>query len=391
MATDDAARRDVIAALENARGNEAFEKTLNWSLWRIYMLDGACEKAVGVLAEAAPKWQPYANQLPVLAREALAVGCYAECSRAYSLAAEYMDDKSKIPSLLLEKARCEVGGGLVEQALATYGSLIERYPATESAGSAALARGGIYRDLGRMEEALAEAERAITLSRERDGAHEAVLFKGDCLVKVGRLEEGFETYDLVQTEWKREHAQEAFFNLGEIAFYQARFDDATGYYNVTLREYPDEPRANDAIDRLMLLKASKAGEAYDAGLTDLAHAMLLKRQRSYTEAETAFRMLAAGDAGAIKIESLRNLSEMYLEQGALEDAITTYLIIGDSLDAHLSPAALEIVGDIYADMGRTEDAVKAYEDVILRFPDSVSAGEARRKIEIARRGSGEDS
>ena len=97
---------------------------------------------------------------------------------------------------------------------------------------------------------------------------DAILFKGDCLVRAGDLDEAFKTYDLVGTDWEAGSAQEAFYNLGEIKFYQADFEEAVSYYNVTLRQYPDEPRANDAIERLMLVKAVK-GDLGTAWLNEL--------------------------------------------------------------------------------------------------------------------------
>ena len=67
------------------------------------------------------------------------------------------------------------------------------------------------------------------------------------------------------------------------------------------------------------------------------------------------------------------------------------MAIADSLDTRHSPAALEAAGDIYLDRGEAGEAIRTYEDVILRFPDSVAAGEARRKIEIAKRRTAGDS
>ena len=90
-------------------------------------------------------------------------------------------------------------------------------------------------------------------------------------------------------------------------------------------------------------------------------------------------------------QCLKSLSEICIEEGDFSSAVKTYKLIGESLDTYFSPSALEAVGDIYHTLGETEQAISAYEDVILRFPDSVSAGEARRKIELVRRENSEDS
>jgi TolA-binding protein len=301
----------------------------------------------------------------------------------------YATDKSKIPAFLTEQGECEVKGGLLEQALQTYDGIASRYPNSQWSAKAAVARAAIYRELGRLDLAAAEADRVIGEDHAGDAKYEAILFKADCLVDLGRLDDAFETYDLVEETWKPGHAQEAYFNMGEINFYEGDFGGAESYYNVTLRQFYDEPRANDAAERILLLKASKSGEAYAPELEDLAHAVLLKRQGKIGDAQVILDRLARG-TGEIRVESLQNLSEMYLEQGAFERAAATYKVIGESLDTRRSPAALEAAGDIYLNLGRTDEAVKVYENVILRFPDSVAAGEARRKIELSRRqGSGE--
>lgn len=389
MAGDDDARPGVIAGLLQVKGIDVFAPAVRRALWEVYLIDGDCQSALNelenVIAETKSAW----HYCVALGRQALEAGCYDECHRAYALAARYATDKSKIPAFLMGQGECEVKGGLLEQALRTYDGIGSSYPNSQWSAKAAMARAGIYRQLGRLDQAAAEADRVIAEERAGDAKYEAILFKADCLVDIGRLDDAFETYDLVEDAWKPGHAQEAFFNMGEIRFYEGDFDGAESYYNVALRQFYDEPRANDAIERILLFKASKIGEVYVPELKDLAHAMLLRRQGKIEDARVIFDRLARG-AGEIKVESLQNLSEMYLEQGAFERAAATYKVIGESLDTRRSPAALEAAGDIYLGLGRTDEAIRIYEDVILRFPDSVAAGEARRKIDYTkRRGSGE--
>jgi tetratricopeptide (TPR) repeat protein len=249
-----------------------------------------------------------------------------------------------------------------------------------------MGRAVILREKGAIPEAIAEAERILE-SRYSDNVFKAVLFKADCQILMGDLDAAFNTYDEVGSDWPPKFAQEAFFNLGEISLYRGEFDDAQGYYNVTLRQYPDEARANDAIDRLLLIKSSGAGVSYDPKLGEFARALLLRRQGDAPGAGAILGRLGnvEGD-DPIRVESLKALAEIHVTGGLLDDAVRTYRLIGDSLETPASPFALEAVGDIYLSSGRTEDAIRAYEDVILKFPESVSAGEARRKIDMATRG-----
>jgi tetratricopeptide (TPR) repeat protein len=204
-------------------------------------------------------------------------------------------------------------------------------------------------------------------------------------VLSGDLDQAFKTYDLVSTDWDPEYAQEAFFNLGEISFYRAEFDNALSYYNVTLREYPDRARANDAVERLLVIKSSGGGGNYSPALADFAGA-LLERRRGLTDEAIAGFLASAGTKSDLGTHSLMEVAEIYAERGSFEKAIKTYKLVGETLDVYLSPSALEAVGDVYMSMGRTGDAIGAYENLILKYPGSVSAGDARRKMDLARRG-----
>ena len=384
LARIDEARPDVMRTLGRARGLGAFEDVVGRAIWNVHLLDGACKQAFQEICDLVNRDTSLGNLLVVFGRRASEAGCYAECGEAFELAAAYAEKESKIPEYLLEKAGCELAGGLLDEALASYEDVASRYKDSKWACRALLARAGIYRDLGRLSEAVAEADRIISSRHGAEVKFETILFKGDLLVLTGQLDDAFTTYDLVGTDWESKHAQEAFFNLGEVSLYQSRFDDAVSYYNVTLREYPDEPRANDSIDRLLLIRGSRMGEAYRSELGEFGRASLLRRQGKPEEALTAFRR-AGGAGGELQIQSLKAISEIYVETGAFESAIRTYKLLGETLDVHVSPSALESIGDIYLSLGRTDEAVRAYEDVILKFPDSVSAGEARRKMELARR------
>ena len=127
-------------------------------------------------------------------------------------------------------------------------------------------------------------------------------------------------------------------NLGEVSLYQGEFDDAQSYYNVTLRQYPDEPRANDAIDRLLLIKSSGGEGVYVPALGDFARALILRRQGDAERAVEVLKELGGREgADPIRVESLKALAEIYFDQGNPDDAVSTYKLIGDSLETPSSP------------------------------------------------------
>jgi tetratricopeptide (TPR) repeat protein len=385
MAEDDKARPAVTAALKKAVAIASFTQTAALSLAEIYLMDGECAPALEMITEVAGVTPPSADILVNFARQASRAGCFGECAKSYDLALRGLPKDHKAAEYLVEKARCEMAAGRPDEAMATFDMVAEDYRAYKAADDALMGRALILRDRGDLEEAVAEADRVME-SKYTDSVYEAILFKADCQVLMGRLDDAFETYDRVESDWPAEYAQEAFFNMGEISLYRGEFDDAQSYYNVTLRHYPDEARANDSIDRLLLIKSCGGEGAYLPELKDFGRALLLARQGESGQAVGMLRDLGGmEDRPTIRVESLRVLAETYEEQGLLEQALRTYKLIGDTLETAFSASALEAVGDIYMRSGRIQEAVDAYENLILKFPGSVSAGEARRKIDLAAR------
>jgi TolA-binding protein len=383
MADSADGREAVIAILDAQVARPGVGEIARACLWQVYILNGECARAFEQVSELGRAGALSPEVLALFAARSRERACYAECGQAYDLALSLPANKSQFPMLMINKAGCLLAGGLVDGAALTYGEVVKQYPDTKWASEAQVALARIMRDEGKFVEAAGAADGVIDSKAAGEARFEAILFKGDCLVRSGALEDAFKTYDLVATDWKPGYAQEAFYNLGEIKFYEGGFEDATSYYNVTLRQYPDEPRANDAIDRLMLLKAVK-GDLGTAWLKDFARAGLLERQGKVDEAAGILKNLASDPGqGNIKVESLKSLSRIYAERGDYDRAV--YKLLADTLATSYSPRALEAMGDVFMRSGRTPDAVRAYEDVIVRFPESVSAGEARRKIDVAKR------
>ena len=385
MAEQPEARKVIAARLGAIAASKDLEDIARGVLWQIYLVDGDCDRAFGEIATLARLGKLDAETVRAFAARSRAKGCNRQCGEVYGLALGLPENKAEIPKLMLSKAECELAGGLPEQAIATYEDLVRRYANSKWAWSAEVALGKVYRSQGKLDQALAAADKVIGATDAGDARYDAILFKGDCLVEAGKLDEAFQTYDLVGTDWDKAYAQEAFYNLGEIKFYQGDVDGAISYYNVTLREYPDEPRANDAAGRLILVKSVK-GELGTMWLKEFAQGLLLERQGRLDEARGVFDKRAGEQGqGAIKIESLKELAKIATGRSDLEGAIRLYRLLGDTLDTYYSPSALETIGDIYLKERQTPAAIDAYEHVILKYPQSVSAGEARRKIDIAKR------
>jgi tetratricopeptide (TPR) repeat protein len=379
------AREAVVPVLEQAADAGRAGLVPLTVLWHLSMAGGDCPgglREVTRIVEADPK---LIGLVINAAREFESSGCYGECAGAYGLAARLSKVKDDIPEYLLARGMCEERSGDLEAALATYADFADKYSDSNRAFDAYFSLARVLRAMGRWDDAIVEADQAIAVQSAGKNARKAVLVKGSCLIMLERFDEAKATYDLVRPDWDDFQAQTAYFNLGEISFYEHDFEAAMSYFNVAMSEYPGEALANDAVERLILIRGSRAGEGYAPELATFADAALRERQGRTGEAIDMFRLTAAAGPAEVRTQSLKNLIRIYLEAGDYEQALDMCKIAGEGLQSYWSPVALETAGDIYLRQGRLDDAVAAYEDVIVKYPGSVSAGDARRKLDAVKR------
>ena len=413
----DAATRKIIAVAEEPGAVEVLTPVLEdavergiaglvplTALWHLHMADGDCVRGLDEVTRIVESDNGLIELLVNAAREFKRSECYGECAEAYGLAAELTDARDAIPEFLLARGRCQELSGDMDAAIETYEDFAGRYSDSRRAFDAYMALAGVLRGLGRYDDALVHADMAMNVRAAGDAVRGAVLMKGDCLVILERFDEAKQVYDLVRPDWESSLAQTAYYNLGEIAFYEHDFEAALSYFNVAMKEYPGEILANDAVERLILIRGSKTvggppaeletrdGEAplspntaYAPELEAFATAALLERQGEYEEAVSLLRVTAAAGPEEVRTQSLKGLVRIYLGMGDYEQALEICAIAGETIESHWSPVALETAGDVYLHLDMRDEAVAAYEDVIVRYPESVSAGESRRKLDLVRK------
>jgi len=390
MAQDPDARAAIVPVLRQAAEDGVAGLVPLTALWQLSMAEGDCASGLADVTRLVRADRNLIGLLVNAAREFERGECFGECAEAYGLAAEMSGARADIPDYLLARGMCQERGGDLEGALATYEDFGKRYSDSQRGFDGFLGLARVLRALGRCEDALEQADMAIGARARSKDSHKAVLIKGDCLVILGRFEDARLTYDLVRPDWDDFQAQTAYYNLGEIALYEHDFEAALSYFNVAVNEYPGEALANDAVERLILIRGAKAGEeGYAPELGVFADAALLERQGRKEEALALFRRTAAAGPMEVRVQSLKNLIRLYLAADDFEQALEICRIASETVESHWSPVALETAGDIYLRLGRMDDAVSTYENVIVNYPNSVSAGEARRKLDLVRR-SGEE-
>ena len=199
MARDDEARPAVIAALEKASSLPPFARAVSLSLGEVYLMDGDCGRALEMISRLVDADPSNADALIMFAQKASASGCFTECARAYDLVLGGLDKEQKKAEYLVAKARCEERAGMFDSALSTFDTVARDYGTFKYADEALMGRAEIFRSMGEIDRAIAEAGRVMG-SGYSENVLAAILFQGDCYILLDRLDDAFQTYDRVTTD-----------------------------------------------------------------------------------------------------------------------------------------------------------------------------------------------
>jgi TolA-binding protein len=163
------------------------------------------------------------------------------------------------------------------------------------------------------------------------------------------------------------------FLLGEIAYFNFRFEQALDLYG---RTSPDSEDANDALHRMILVKEND-GKA----LQDYVSAELQGRKGREDNAIRILQKLRqdkspiAPWASILLIKLLRKNQEPEEAIRECKGFITTFQ------DEEKLPQVKLQLGQIHAGLGNRKEAKKIYKEILLKHSDSSIAPIAREELE----------
>lgn len=216
---------------------------------------------------------------------------------------------------------------------------------------------------------------------------QALVALSDCQLRLGRYEQAAETLKRIEKEAPDATSrEEAAFQQAEIFFYSGQADTAQAAYRRVVSGFSGGNRVNDALDRiLMLSRCEQAGAVPMAALGQMAYqARVGAPARALEISETALRECGTCSA---QEDILKGQTELLITLGRLDEAAATadtaavLFPIGAT-----SPSLLRAVADaMRVRDGDTERVIHRYEDLIVRYPKSQEAMEARNLLEKMRR------
>ncbi len=229
-------------------------------------------------------------------------------------------------------------------AVKEYNKVILDYPSIEFAAKALLRIAHIYHyNLFNTEEALKSIiDIGKNYSQFISTTIDMHLLAGNVYLAKNDLETALEKFNWLSNYQgtNPDVRDKAKYMIAEIYFYQGKFKESLQLLE-SLSRKPNTDVANDAIALSILINENITTEA---DLNRFAKIMLTVKQRHYSQAA----------------ETLSN-------------------IFKTNPDYPLTEIAIMMLGDIYAALKKYDDAVKSYEDLIIKFPDNIDADKALLK------------
>ena len=172
------------------------------------------------------------------------------------------------------------------------------------------------------------------------------------------------------------------FMLAELEFFQGNIDTARALY-VKIVQNSKSDAANDAFKRISIIDASIE---FVKGLKAYSTAELLLFQNKKNEAIKYYQEASESSKNSKLSEtSLMKLSEIYFELKMYDNAISSInALIAENAESIFADDAYMMLGDCYTAQNKTAEAIKAYSDLLVKFPDSVMLQQARKKIRLLR-------
>jgi outer membrane protein assembly factor BamD (BamD/ComL family) len=231
--------------------------------------------------------------------------------------------------------------------------------------------------------ALEALNRIAKISNKTNMSYEASLKIGEVQIARNDLAGAREEYGKLRNITLSFYKHQAEFRLAEIDYFESRFDSALSLleqFNVNL----STDLANDALQLQYFIQENTG---IPQALREFAGADLLMRQRKNSEAIIQFQDIVKRYPSAMLIDdAMMKIGELHIRLQQPNDAIAIFSYIVDSVQMSiLKDRAQFRIAEVYNDMLKNkEQAISAYENLLVRFPNSLYAEESRKRIRLLR-------
>lgn len=173
----------------------------------------------------------------------------------------------------------------------------------------------------------------------------------------------------------------------KAAFYAGQFDEAIARAGEFTKAYTRNLNMNDALELVLLTRGFR--DFQDEPLRAYAKVLALREAgRPDSASALAARTLERWPGAHIRYHLHYQIAELARDRGDHAAAVTHAMAVADSSSkSRLAPAALKLAGDETIALGQGRDrALKLYQELLERFPDSPLAPQVRSQVIEMRKG-----
>ncbi len=303
------------------------------------------------------------------------------------------------PEVKMDLAQLMVDKGEYDWAARVYKDILKRTRDPLLKSQAQLAYGALLKRVGRTDEAIAlfrQVRRQATNNQELQGSSR--LEEADTLAAMQRYDEAFELLDGAVESSEPGLAASALLRRGQLLAETGRLDAAGAVLQQVVDSFPSQTEvvvtARMDLARLETTRGNpgKAVPIYEALLRDpgaapfrshllneLGHTLADLREDE--RAERAFRqLLEIPDDDEAQANARFGLARLALAKGKLDEAASLYQKVATTTaDINLKATALESLARMYADAGEIGRAIDAYQRIISLVPPRHDAAFSARQ------------
>ena len=316
----------------------------------------------------------------------------------------------------------------IDLAVAAFDSLTRRWPGSSFYFPARLNRAKALQAGAKYTEALQAFDEIIGQTKNERFLQQALLDKGQLLIKVNRPENALKVFLAIQNKFQQKPVQKqaalflgdtyfamdkftkakASYNralrlgdtqdpvynnqinykLGELLFAQHKFNQAIAYFEkiqMVKKGLASSHLYNDALEFILLIEENEADSS--GALVHFADFYRLQKQgRQAAGFEMLENLVSKYPGSALRPHSMMEMAAIHVAEKNHADALKLYSRVEkDHPDSFYSDYALLQRARLLEQTGAFEKALAHYEKVLTKYPQSIHLEEARARIRALRK------
>lgn len=264
--------------------------------------------------------------------------------------------------------------------IALYEQLVADYPKSDIASQALMRIGTIkHKRFGDLDGALESFEAVRKLNVNIINILEATFNISEILLMRNQLDRAKEELRFVLLRSPEAFRDRAHFGIAEIEYFKGALDSALARLEL-LGKNVGTDLANDALQLQYFIQENRT--AAPAALRDFAEAELLMRQNKLSESLLRFQELVKKYPSVPLVDdAILKIGELQTHLGRFQEALASYRAILTMSTSIVRDRAQMKIAELYElKLKDKQKAIEAYEELLVKFPTSLHAEEARKRI-----------